>query len=114
MWSGSEKVWSETEGCGQRVRACPCGGGWSCIRGCGQAHLCDGLWPWLQQRGCACLYLRLHLHLAAGLYRRVWGGQYGAGGRLWEGLHRSHGSAPHLIHKEIREIPLITDKLQHL
>ncbi len=102
MWSGSEEVWSESEGMSM----------W----GGGQAHLCDGLWPWLQQRGCACLclYLRLHLHLAAGLYGRVWGGQYGAGGPLWEGLHRSHGSAPHLIHKEIREIPLITDELQHL
>ncbi len=102
MWSGSEEVWSESEGMSM----------W----GGGQAHLCDGLWPWLQQRGCACLclYLRLHLHLAAGLYGRVWGGQYGAGGPLWEGLHRIHGSAPHLIHKEIREIPLITDELQHL
>ncbi len=34
MWSGSEKVWSETEGCGQRVRACPCGG----------VAMCKGVW----------------------------------------------------------------------
>lgn len=94
--------------------------------GCGQAHLCDWLWSWLQQRWCACLrlYLRLYLcvrlrlclrlRLAAGLYRCVRGGQYGAGGRLWDGPHGGHRSATHLILEEIREIHLITDELQHL
>lgn len=94
--------------------------------GCGQAHLCDWLWSWLQQRWCACLrlYLRLYLcvrlrlclrlRLAAGLYRCVRGGQYGAGGRLWDGPYGGHRSATHLILEEIREIHLITDELQHL
>lgn len=88
--------------------------------GCGQAHLCDRLWSRLQQRWCACLRLyrclclRLCLRLAAGLYRCVRGGQYGAGGRLWEGPHGGHRSPAHLILKEIREIHLITDELQHL
>ncbi len=100
-----DDLWSERDGC---VHV----GVWSYVSGCGQAHLCDWLGSRLQQRRCACLCL--HLHVTAGLYGRVWGRQYGAGGRLWEGLHRNHGSAPHLILKEIREIHLITDELQHL